>query len=216
MLKKRLIWIVAAALFTVANMGAAQDMAPTLRELAERNNLFIGAAVYTPHLNDPGYVDTIVGEFNMLTPENEAKACFVQSELGRFDFRAFDRLVNLAEDNGMEVHGHTLVWHQCVPGWLANGEYTRDEAIDLLRDHIYTVVGRYKGRVPIWDVVNEGIDDSGRIRDTPWQRLIGDDYIELAFRFAHEADPDALLFTAWDCKGISRWAATTVHKSVKI
>lgn len=193
MLKKRLIWIVAAVLFA-ANMGMAQDMAPTLRELAERNNLFIGAAVFTPFLSDPGYVETFVREFNMLTPENDAKACSVQPQLGRFDFRNFDGLVALAEEHGMEVHGHTLLWHQCVPNWLTNADFTRDEAIGHMRDHIYTVVGRYKGRVSIWDVVNEGIDDNGRIRDTPWHRLIGDDYIELAFQFAHEADPDALLY----------------------
>lgn len=194
MVQKRLFWILAVTLFAVVSTGTAQEMTPTLRELAARNNLFIGAAVYTPYLNDPGYVETFVREFNMLTPENDAKACNVQRELGRFDFRAFDGLVALAEEHGMEVHGHTLLWHQCVPAWLANGEFTRDQAIGHLRDHIFTVVGRYKGRVAIWDVVNEGIDDGGRIRDTPWHRLIGDDYIELAFRFAHEADPDALLF----------------------
>lgn len=204
MVQKRLFWILAVTLFAVVSTGTAQEMTPTLRELAARNNLFIGAAIFTPYLNDPGYVETFTREFNMLTPENDAKACSVQPQLGRFDFRNFDGLVALAEEHEMEVHGHTLLWHQCVPGWLANGEFTRDEAIGHMRDHIYTVVGRYKGRVAIWDVVNEGIDDSGQIRDTPWHRLIGDDYIELAFRFAHEADPDALLFyNDWGAEGMN-------------
>jgi len=172
-----------------------QETTNSLRELADRNDIYIGAAVYSDHLDDPIHAETLSREFNMLTPENEAKACVIQPELGQFDFRKFDKLVAFAEQNNMIIHGHNLVWHQCVPNWLANGNYSRDEAIQLLRDHIMTVVGRYKGRIAIWDVVNEAIaDDGSGLRDTPWRRLIGDDYIELAFQFAHEADPDALLF----------------------
>jgi endo-1,4-beta-xylanase len=94
----------------------------------------------------------------------------------------------------MVVHGHTLVWHQCRPSWIP-ADATREEAIGFLRDYIHTVVGRYQGRVPIWDVVNEAVADGGAgLRDTPWLQWIGEDYIELAFQFAHEADPDARLF----------------------
>lgn len=175
--------------------AAAQEETPSLRDLAEQNGIQFGAAVYTYHLNDPTHVEVLSREFNSLTPENEAKACEVQPELGRFDFRDFDELVAFAEANDMIIHGHTLLWHQCVPSWLENAQFSREEAINAMRDHIYTVVGRYKGRIAIWDVVNEGINDNGAgVRETPWQRLIGDDYIELAFQFAHEADPDALLF----------------------
>ncbi len=172
-----------------------QNTTSTLRELAEKNHFYFGAAASPTHFGDSAYVKTLSREFNMLTPENEAKFSSLQAQQGQFDFRALDRLMTFAEQNQMTVRGHTLVWHQFVPGWLASGKFSREEAISLLRDHIYTVVGRYKGRIPIWDVVNEAIADSGAgLRDTPWRKLIGDDYIEMAFRLAHEADPDALLF----------------------
>ncbi len=193
--------LVLAALVTllggtvVTANSPSQAAAPTIRELADKNHFHFGAAASPTHFGDPKYVETLKTEFNMLTPENEAKFCSIQPAQGQFDFRSFDRLMDFAQANQMVVRGHNLVWHQCVPSWLAKGEFSRDEAIKLLRDHIYTVVGRYKGRIPMWDVVNEAIDDSGSgLRDAPWRQFIGDDYVELAFKFAHEADPDALLF----------------------
>ncbi len=198
---KSLLWFLAAGLLLSAGMSAAQDTtetpaapAPTLRDLAARDNFYIGAAVGFQEVNDAHYSSVLAREFNMLTPENEAKACSIEPQIGRFEFHKFDTIVAFAEAHDMKVHGHTLVWHQCVPSWLQNGKFTREEAIGLLRDHIYTEVGRYKGRVAIWDVVNEAIDDDNGLREAPWHTLIGDDYVELAFRFAHEADPDALLF----------------------
>lgn len=173
---------------------SAQDQEPTLRELATQNDFHIGAAVYTYHLTNADHSRVLASEFNMLTPENEAKMCEVQPQQDRFDFTRFDQLMDFAETNDMVVRGHTLVWHNCMPAWLQNGDFTRDEAIQILRDHIMTVVGRYQGRIAYWDVVNEAIDDNSQIRETVWQQLIGDDYIDLAFQFAHEADPNALLF----------------------
>ncbi len=176
-------------------LSANAQSAPTLRDLADQNQIHFGAAVYSTHLDDPGYEQTLRREFNMITPENEAKFCWIQPEQGKFDFTGFDRIVAYAEANNMLVHGHTLVWHQCLPDWVTKGNFSRDEAIQLLHDHIFTLLGRYRGRVTIWDVVNEAFSDSGAgLRDTPWREMIGDDYVELAFRFAHEADPDALLF----------------------
>jgi endo-1,4-beta-xylanase len=95
----------------------------------------------------------------------------------------------------MKVRGHTLVWHNQNPSWLPRAIKTRDEAIAVLKDHIQTVVGHYKGRIAAWDVVNEAVDDStGELRESPWLTAIGPDYIALAFQFAHEADPDAKLY----------------------
>ena len=176
-------------------LTTAQDTSYTLRGLAEQDNLHIGAAVYTRYLNDPVLAETLAREFNMLTPEQEGKACEIEQGPGQYDFRHLDQLVAFAEAHDMAVHGHTLMWHQCTPSWIENGDFTREEAIGYLRDYIHTVVGRYKGRIAIWDVANEGMaDDGSGLRQTPWQQLIGDDYMELAFQFAHEADPDALLF----------------------
>jgi endo-1,4-beta-xylanase len=94
----------------------------------------------------------------------------------------------------MQVRGHTLVWHQQLPEWLSRGEFSREELIAVLRNHIQTVVGRYRGLVWAWDVVNEAFESDGSLRDSLWLRGIGPEYIEMAFRFAHEADPKALLF----------------------
>ncbi len=95
--------------------------------------------------------------------------------------------------NEMYVHGHTLVWHNQVPSWLASGSFTRDEMIDILRDHIYTVAGRYSGTIAAWDVVNEAVNDDGSLRNTLWLSRIGPEYLDLAFQFASDADPNARL-----------------------
>lgn len=194
---KRLILILIFVIALIFDMrfSAAQGTANSLRDLAAQSDFHIGAAVYTYHLDDPVHVETFSREFNMLTPENEAKFCEVQPQQGQFDFRKFDRLVTFAQQHNMAVRGHNLVWHQCVPSWLESGHFSQFEAIQMLHDYIMTVVGRYKGRIPIWDVVNEAIaDDGSGLRDAVWKRLIGNNYVELAFRFAHDADPNALLF----------------------
>lgn len=169
--------------------------ATSMRDLAPEG-FHIGAAVSIPSLRtDSTYADTLAREFNMVTPENVMKMQTIQPQRGTFSFTQGDQLVDFAEAHGMLVHGHTLVWHNQLPNWFVNGSFSRDEAIQLLHDHIETVVGHYKGRIAYWDVVNEAIADDGRnLRDTPWRQYIGDDYIDLAFQFAHEADPDALLF----------------------
>ena len=130
----------------------------------------------------------------MLTPENAMKFGLVHPEPDRYDFADADYIVGFAEAHGMQVRGHNLVWHFQLPTWLTEGTWTRDELIDILHQHITTVVGHYRGRVAAWDVVNEAIADDGSLRDTIWLRGIGPEYIDMAFRWAHEADPDALLF----------------------
>jgi endo-1,4-beta-xylanase len=131
----------------------------------------------------------------MVTPENAMKFKPLQPERGRYDFDDADAIVNFAGANGMQVRGHTLVWHHDLPFWITGVKRSRDELMGILREHIHTVVGRYRGRVIAWDVVNEALADDGRsLRDSVWLRGIGPDYIELAFRWAHEADPQARLF----------------------
>jgi endo-1,4-beta-xylanase len=168
---------------------------PTLRSLAQARDIEVGAAVAADPLRDePLYADTLAREFSMLTPENAVKFEPVHPEPDRYDFSDADFIVDFAEAHGMRVRGHTLVWHNQLPGWLTEGTWTRDELIDVLREHIMTVVGHYRGRVAAWDVVNEAVADDGSLRDTIWLRGIGPDYIDMAFHWAHEADPDALLF----------------------
>ena len=171
----------------------AQDTEyPSLRDLASQNDVYIGSAAWTHHLSNDTHAEIMAREFNMFTPEHEAKWCMISNGPGEYDFSRFDELMEFAESNDMVIHGHTLVWHSCSPNWVENAEWEREEAIEVLRNHITTVVERYKGRIKYWDVVNEAWDGA-QLRDTAWLRMIGEDYIELAFQFAHEADPDALL-----------------------
>ena len=188
----RLLWCLLILLPGVVP-AIAQTADYSLRELGTANDIYIGTAAWAFHLDDELHSMVVADFFNMLTPEHEAKFCVVQNQEGRFDFRAMDRIINFAEDHSLTPRGHTLLWHQCEADWLAGQDLNRHQAIDAMRDHIYTVVGRYQGRIAMWDVVNEAIDGTAR-RETNWQRWIGDDWIDLAFQFAHEADPAALLF----------------------
>jgi len=172
-----------------------QEEEPSLKKFAEACGISIGTCVsYNPLKSDPNYRNILIREFNVITPENELKFESVHPLRERYIFRIADEIISFAEENGMKIRGHCLVWHNQLPSWILRGSFTREELMDILRDHIYTVVGRYKGRIYAWDVVNEAIDDNGNFRDTIWYRIIGPEYIELAFKWAHEADPDALLF----------------------
>jgi endo-1,4-beta-xylanase len=167
---------------------------PPLRDLARKCGIYIGAAVERSYLDVSYYANTLKQEFSILTTENALKFGPVHPQPDVYYFDDADYIVRFAEVNGMKVRGHTLVWHQQLPSWVAQGRYIREEWMNILREHIMTVVGRYKGRIYAWDVVNEAITDDGAWRDNIWLRDIGPEYIELAFRWAHEADPQALLF----------------------
>ncbi|HKH93008.1 MAG TPA: endo-1,4-beta-xylanase [Gemmatimonadaceae bacterium] len=147
---------------------------------------------------DAASVALVRREFNSITPENVLKWERVHPELTRYDFGPSDQYVAFGERNGMFIVGHTLVWHSQTPRWVfenAQGQsLTRDELLARMKDHISTVVGRYKGRIKGWDVVNEALDEDGTLRESPWLRIIGPDYIAKAFEFAHEADPAAELY----------------------
>lgn len=162
------------------------------RLVAEKR--LVGVSVQQRLLDDDGYAALVQRAFDTVTPENEMKWDTIHPRRGRYDFGPADRVVAFARDRGMTVRGHTLVWHAQNPSWLAEGDFSRRELIGILREHIRAVVGRYRGRVAEWDVVNEAVDDDGRLRDSVWLRGIGPEYIALAFRFARQADPRARLF----------------------
>ncbi len=167
----------------------------TLRYLASQRGLLIGAAVDVKALqSNPDYAKTLAREFNVLVPENVMKFANIHPQPHTYDFTAADQLVSFAAANGMLVRGHTLVWYQDIPSWVTSGNYSKAQLEQILHDHITAVVGRYKGRIFAWDVVNEAIGDNGQLRDNIWLRAIGPQYIDLAFQWAHQADPAALLF----------------------
>ena len=140
----------------------------------------------------------VKAQFNTITSENVLKWERVHPRLGQYDFALPDKYVEFGERNGMFVVGHTLVWHQQTPRWVfedaSGAPVSRDTLLARLRDHIQTVVGRYRGRVKGWDVVNEVVDEDGTLRKTPWLTIIGEDYVVRAFELAHEADPAAELY----------------------
>lgn len=160
----------------------------------------VGAALNDDQVSGRDSVGEAIARhhFNAVTPENVLKWENVQPEPGRYDFAAADRFVRFAEEAGLFIVGHTLVWHSQTPAWVFEdgdgGLATREQLLERMRDHIFTVVGRYAGRVHAWDVVNEALNEDGSLRDSPWRQIIGDDYLLHAFRWAHEADASAELY----------------------
>lgn len=138
--------------------------------------------------------------FGVVTPENCMKTSKVQSAEGQFDFTSADQFMELADKHGLEVVGHNLVWSRpgTTPAWFFKEDdkpVSREKLLERLRTHIHTVVGRYRGRIPSWDVVNEALADSDEeyLRQNEWMDLLGEEFIVKAYQYAREADPDALL-----------------------
>src|ERR1035441_8097435 len=190
-------FLVAAGLLMNPRAGSAAE-GPALRELAQQRGFSIGAAVAMPLLDDAAYRKTLSREFNLCVAENAFKMESFRPARDKFDFRQLDRLCAFAQTNRMKLRGHTLVWHQQIPRWLSHSQWTRDEALSIMKDHITTVMQHCKGKVYAWDVVNEAISDQGPdhpIRpDSFWTRVVGADYVEKAFEFARAADPQAILY----------------------
>lgn len=169
----------------------------TLKQLFE-GDFKIGAAV-NPHTIQ-SQAELLIRHFNSITAENEMKFGSVHPEEHRYTFEAADELVAFARRNGMAMRGHTLVWHNQTTEWLfqdAQGNHVgKDVLLERMRSHIQMVVGRYKGDIYAWDVVNEVIADEGEalLRRSKWLDIAGEHFIVKAFEYAHEADPQALLF----------------------
>ena len=159
----------------------------------------IGVAVMPNNLSgDEGQL--VLQQFASVTPENSMKMAPIHPEENRYNWTNADSIVLFAKRHGLKMRGHTLCWHNQVPRWmfLDNDGKTVSKEILLqrLKDHITTVVSRYKGKIYAWDVVNEAISDrpDEYLRNTPWLQICGEEYIARAFEWAHAADPDALLF----------------------
>lgn len=173
--------------------------AQSLRGLTEKNHpqLYIGTAVAAiPLLSDKKYARILAREFNMVTPENAMKFQFIHPRPNRYAFADADAIVDFAEANDMAIHGHTLAWKEALPRWVTEQDHSDARIREILAEHIATVVGRYKGRVQSWDVVNEPFEPFGAALRTgsPWYQTMGKDYIAFALREAHRADPEAKLY----------------------
>ena len=181
----------------------------TLRYYAEKNGKKIGAAFATYKGLDNERTEA-ARQFNMMVAENEMKMETLQPSQGQFSYGSADQLVSLAKNNNMTVRGHCLVWHTQQPTWLSSDGkkndkgWTRQQALDILKNHINNVLKHFKGKVAEWDVVNECLDndqsiirtnpDGYKLRPTVWQLAIGDDYIDSAFVYAHRADSTVQLY----------------------
>ncbi|EKX68275.1 endo-1,4-beta-xylanase [Streptomyces ipomoeae] len=179
------------ALLVAAPAAHAAD--PPLRDLAAAKGKAIGTAVTGSKLT--GTYGEIAGrEFNWLTPGNAMKWGSVEPTRGNFNWTEADQIVAFAEAHDQDVRGHTLVWHSQNPSWLTNGTWTSAQLGQLMTDHIALEVGRYKGRLAAWDVVNEPFNEDGTYRQTLWYNGLGADYIAQALTAARAADPAAKLY----------------------
>jgi endo-1,4-beta-xylanase len=165
-----------------------------------RDDFLIGAALSADQINgrDPDAMTLVQKHCNSITPENVLKWEEVHPERDRYNFDTPDRYVALGEANRMHIIGHTLVWHYQTPDWVfqdASGKTpSREALLDRMKDHIFTVMSRYRGRIHGWDVVNEAVMADGSFRKSGWFNVIGEEYVLKAFEFAREADPDAELY----------------------
>lgn len=219
---RMLILVLAAAAFCAGFGTNAPEQ--SLRKAAWGDGFLIGTAVRAAQLSETAYASTLAREFNMLEPEDALKWEVVHPERQSFDFSQGDQIADFAARHSMKIRGHTLVWHRQNPKWLTEEKYTSVELAEILESHIKTVVGHYRGRIFAWDVVNEAFDElhPAELRSTIWRDQPGIaiatsypprasdnlarseigvrslkqsySYIERCFRWAHEADPQALLF----------------------
>ena len=172
---------------------------PALKEVF-KNDFLIGSALNLSQFyeSNTAEADIVKSQFSSISPENVLKWGSIHPLPGQYVFGPADRYVDFGLRNHMFIVGHTLVWHSQTPDWVFQDEQrkplTREQLLDRMREHISTVVGRYRGKVNGWDVVNEAVDENGRLRATPWLKIIGKDYLVKAFQFAHEADPRAELY----------------------
>ena len=193
------LWPRCALLLASAFVFASSQQ--TMREAAQSTGILVGTAVRPSLFSEAAYSATLAREYNLVEPEDAMKWRTLRPDAGTFNFREADEVVRFAQAHTMKVRGHCLVWDHDNPDWLTQGHFTPDQLSHLLQEHITTVMKHYAGQVFAWDVVNEVLDENGRLRDSPWYNQPGigladkgPAYIEQAFRWAHEADPQALLF----------------------
>jgi len=219
---------------------ASNEFDPTsLRALGQQIGMHIGSAIIPQDLNTPAWAAIAAAQFNVYTPGNEMKWQVVEPQQGVFDWSGADNLMAFAKMNDARVRGHTLVWHNQLPDWLTtgvgNGTITTSQLWSLLEEHIFTEVGRFKGRIWQWDVANEFFANAwdphptadGLNGDDFWIKNLGPTVLPKAFQWAHEADRGALLFyndfniagedgTNAKSDAVFAWAQTMLNQGVPL
>lgn len=220
------IMLIAAAL--PACHSIQNEKKQTLKDALE-GKFYMGAALNERQISgrDSLSIQIVKKHFNSIVAENCMKSERIQPEEGKFNWDLADRFVEFGEKNNMHIVGHTLIWHSQAPRWFFTDEngndVSREVMIERMKKHIHTVVGRYKGRVHGWDVVNEAIVEDGSFRKSKFYEIIGEEFIELAFQFAAEADPDAELYyndygmgNPGRRKGVTEMVKNLQSKGIKI
>jgi endo-1,4-beta-xylanase len=170
---------------------------PSMRLLASSRGFLVGADVVTDGsllAADTLYRHMVATQYNSVSPDNATLFAVVHPQATQYAFSDLDLVVGFAKANGMVVDGHNLVWDEALPGWITSGSFTRASLLAVLHDHIATVVGRYRGKIANWDVVNEVVIWNGTLRPGIWLNTIGPEYIDSAFIWARRADPTAKLY----------------------
>ena len=216
MIKNFLLVVIIFFLFFTSLRINSEAREEHLKTLAEKKDKYIGTAVSFQALeNDKIYSEVLVDEFSVVTPENELKFNATEPRRNLFDFKKADAIVEFARSRNMKIRGHTLVWYRSDPQWTKEKKYSKEELKEILHNHIKSVVGHYKGKIYCWDVVNEAFESDGSLRHNIWYNIIGPEYIEMAFRWAHEADQNALLFyNDFDIE-VSNVKSDAVYKFIK-
>jgi endo-1,4-beta-xylanase len=180
---------------STASVPAPTAPPATLRAAAQAHDFLMGAAAGAQSLRiEPIYAETLAHEYNVVITENEMRFGRVRPSRTEFNFNDPDAIVEFASAHGLKVYGQPLVWYGELSPWLANGNFPPSEVSAILKDHIQTMVRHYRGRVYAWDVVWEVFDNLGKMGNSLWAKALGPDYVEQAFAWAREADPQVKLF----------------------
>lgn len=215
--------VISIILLTNCTQKTIQKEQKSLKKTFE-NDFYIGAALNEFQFNKTDSVETalIINEFNSITAENMMKSMHIHPQKDTFNFKQADKFVAFGEKNNMFIHGHTLIWHSQLAPWIKEIKDST-EMVNFMKNHIQTIVNRYKGKVNSWDVVNEALNDDGTLRKTVFLDALGEDYLALAFKLAAEADPEAELYyndysmaDAPKRKGAIKLVKSLQEKGVKI
>src|ERR1700722_9569900 len=196
-MKKNLF--IALSLIFVAGFLRLNAQDTTLKD-AFKDDFLIGAAINQSQFegDSPREAEIVAQQFSTISPENVLKWEAVHPSPDKFNFADADQYVAFGQKNHMFIIGHNLIWHNQTPRWVFRDDkgnpISRDALIERMHKHIATVVGRYKGKIGGWDVVNEALNEDGTLRNSPWKKIIGEDYLLKAYQYAHEADPAAQLY----------------------
>ncbi|KAJ3504895.1 hypothetical protein NMY22_g17769 [Coprinellus aureogranulatus] len=184
----RLSTFVLSAVLAVSSVQAALDA-----KLKAKGRAYYGNIIDTNTINTAQVTNILNTEFGAVTPENAMKWDATEPSRGQFRFTNADAVANWATSRGKLLRGHTLVWHSQLPGWVSSIN-DKNTLTQVIQNHINQVAGRYKGKVYAWDVVNEVLEDNGQFRNSVFYRVLGEEFIDIAFRTARTADPTAKLY----------------------